>query len=98
MAAHHTAQGGAKRMLQRLDCRAGHYALLLGAWALLCLSNLGGPSLWDVDEGRNSEAAQEMRESGNWIVPTFNYQRRDDKPALLYWLQCGTYELFGVNE
>ncbi len=85
-------------MLRRLHCRAGHYGLLLAAWAALCLPNLGGPSLWDIDEGNNSEAAREMWRSGNWIVPTCNYRLRTDKPALLYWLQAAGYSLFGPGE
>jgi 4-amino-4-deoxy-L-arabinose transferase-like glycosyltransferase len=67
-------------------------------WAVLCLPNLGGPSLWDIDEGNNAECAQEMHESGNFIVPTFNYKLRIDKPILLYWLQVSAYRFFGVNE
>ena len=32
---------------------------LLGfVWAVLCLPNLGGPSLWDIDEGNNAECAR----------------------------------------
>jgi 4-amino-4-deoxy-L-arabinose transferase-like glycosyltransferase len=85
-------------MSRWLDGRAGHYALLTAVWALLCLPNLGGPSLWDVDEGNNAEAAQEMYWSGNVIVPTFNGQVREDKPALLYWLQMAAYSACGVNE
>jgi 4-amino-4-deoxy-L-arabinose transferase-like glycosyltransferase len=85
-------------MFHSLDGRAGHYALLLLTWAALCLPNLGGPSLWDIDEGNNAEAAQEMRASGNWVVPTFNFRMREDKPALLYWLQAAAYGACGVNE
>lgn len=85
-------------MFQRLNHRGGHYALLLTISALLFLPNLGAPSLWDVDEGNNAEAAREMLESGNWIVPTFNFKLRDDKPALLYWLQLSAYRFFGVGE
>ena len=62
--------------------RAGHYLLLSLVWVALCLVNLGKPSLWDIDEGNNAEAAREMYESGNWIVPTFNFSLRVDKPAL----------------
>lgn len=76
----------------------GHYALLTLVTAALCLPNLGVPSLWDIDEGHNAEAAREMLASGNWVVPTFNFQLRVDKPALLYWLQMATYKLLGVNE
>ena len=85
-------------MFQRLNCRLGHYGLLLAVGAMLFLPNLGGPSLWDIDEGNNAEAAREMLASGNSIVPTFNFELRVDKPALLYWLQIGSYQLFGVNE
>src|SRR5437660_2676149 len=85
-------------MFQRCNHRAGHYGLLLAVSVLLTLPNLGSPSLWDIDEGNNAEAAREMMESGNWIVPKFNYQLRVDKPALLYWLQIGAYRVFGVNE
>jgi 4-amino-4-deoxy-L-arabinose transferase-like glycosyltransferase len=87
-----------KGMFHLLNHRAGHYALLLAVTAALCFPNLGGPSLWDIDEGNNAEAAREMLESDNWVVPTFNGQLRVDKPALLYWLQLGAYEVFGVNE
>jgi 4-amino-4-deoxy-L-arabinose transferase-like glycosyltransferase len=85
-------------MFDRLHHRAGHYALLLTTSAALFLVNLGGPSLWDIDEGRNATAALEMRESGNWIVPTFNGKLRSHKPALLYWLQAAAYAVCGVNE
>ena len=51
-----------------------------------------------IDEGNNAEAAREMYESGNWIVPTFNYVLRVDKPALLYWLQMLGYHFFGIWE
>ncbi len=85
-------------MLRKLDRRAGHYGLLLLAWAALCLPNLGGPSLWDIDEGNNSEAAREMWRADNWIVPTCNYRLREDKPALIYWLQGAGYAAFGLGE
>jgi 4-amino-4-deoxy-L-arabinose transferase-like glycosyltransferase len=85
-------------MFQRLDFRLGHYTLLLLTWGVLCLPNLGSPSLYDIDEGKNSEAAHEMWASDNYIVPYFNYQMRVDKPALLYWLQAAAYTAFGLNE
>jgi 4-amino-4-deoxy-L-arabinose transferase-like glycosyltransferase len=85
-------------MSARVHSRGFHYALLGAVAGLLFLTNLGGASLWDLDEGRNAEAAFEMLESGNWIVPTFNAQLRVDKPALLYWLQILAYETCGVNE
>jgi 4-amino-4-deoxy-L-arabinose transferase-like glycosyltransferase len=78
--------------------RAGHYVLLIAMGCCLFLPNLGGPSLWDLDESRNSECSKEMKEARNWLVPTFNGELRVDKPALLYWLQITAYHLFGTNE
>jgi 4-amino-4-deoxy-L-arabinose transferase-like glycosyltransferase len=85
-------------MFRQLHPRLAHYGLLTAAAGAVFLVNLGGPSLWDIDEGNNAEAAREMMEAGNWIEPTFNFQLRADKPALLYWLQIGAYQLFGINE
>jgi 4-amino-4-deoxy-L-arabinose transferase-like glycosyltransferase len=78
--------------------RVGHYLLLIAVTGLLFLPNLGGPSLWDIDEGNNLECAREMLDAGNWVIPYFNYTFRVDKPALLYWLQIWCYQLFGVGE
>jgi len=85
-------------MIERLHHRGWHYTLLLGIGAIMFLLNLGGATLWDVDEGRNAECAYEMMQADNWIVPTFNSKLRVDKPALLYWLQIFAYNLFGVHE
>jgi 4-amino-4-deoxy-L-arabinose transferase-like glycosyltransferase len=85
-------------LFARCHHRAGHYALLLLVGMALFLVNLGGATLWDLDEGRNATAALEMLESGKYIVPTFNGNLRTDKPALLYWLQVAAYHMCGVNE
>jgi 4-amino-4-deoxy-L-arabinose transferase-like glycosyltransferase len=85
-------------MFQRFDHRFGHLLLLGLVWALLCLPGLGGPSLWDIDEGNNAQVGREMLESGNWVVPTFNYDLREDKPPLLYWLQLTAFRCGGVSE
>jgi 4-amino-4-deoxy-L-arabinose transferase-like glycosyltransferase len=85
-------------MLRLLPTRLCHFALLLGVTALLTLPGLGSVSLWDVDEGLNAEAAREMYESGEWVVPAFNFRPRTAKPVLLYWLQATCYKHFGVNE
>jgi 4-amino-4-deoxy-L-arabinose transferase-like glycosyltransferase len=85
-------------MFRHFHHRLAHYLLLVGVWAVVTLPNLGAPSLWDIDEGHNAECAREMLDSGNLLVPTFNFQLRDHKPPLLYWLQIAAYERFGVNE
>lgn len=78
--------------------RAAQVGLLVVLWAATCLPNLGGATLWDIDEPLNAQAAREMLASGNWVVPTFNYDLRTAKPVLLYWLQAGAYALLGVHE
>src|SRR5262245_58284644 len=78
--------------------RCAHYLLLLVAGVMLFALNLGGPSLWDLDEGRNAAAAIEMMESGNFVVPTFNARLRVDKPILLYWLLVASFQTCGINE
>ena len=85
-------------MFTRLHGRLGHYPLLLAFGLIVFVNNLGGPNLWDLDEGRNATASLEMLTSGDFIVPTFNAQLRVDKPILLYWLQVASYHFFGVNE
>lgn len=59
---------------------------------------LGEPAYWDRDEPRNAECAAQMMARGDWIVPTFNDQLRQQKPPLLYWLMGVAYSIFGVNE
>ncbi|MFO0926295.1 MAG: glycosyltransferase family 39 protein [Gemmataceae bacterium] len=83
------------RTMQHGAVQVGFLVLL---WAGTCLPNLGGATLWDIDEPLNAQAAREMLASGNWVVPTFNYELRTAKPVLLYWLQAGAYALCGVNE
>src|SRR5436309_6047099 len=85
-------------MFERFPQRAVHYLLLVLVSGGLFLPNVGEPRLWDIDEGNNAEAAREMLEADNWRLPTFNYQLRVDKPALLYWLQILGYRTFGVGE
>src|SRR3954470_11769698 len=80
------------------DSRLCHGLLLTVIWAALTLPSLGATSLWDMDEGLNAEAAREMLESGNWVVPTFNFKPRTAKPALLYWLQAIAYDRLGISE
>ena len=72
---------------------------ILGLLAgLLLFVGLGSMGLTDRDEGRNAEAGREMLETGEWISPTFNYEPRFAKPALVYWLMSLSYRWFGVDE
>ena len=53
--------------------------------------------LLDRDEPRFAEAAREMIQSGNYVVPTFNGAPRYAKPPLIYWCQAASYAVFGEN-
>ena len=59
---------------------------------------LGSRGLWDPDEGRYTNVALNMLDSGDWMDP----QRNDDvghwtKPPLTYWAIAASVELFGRN-
>ncbi|HET7910112.1 MAG TPA: phospholipid carrier-dependent glycosyltransferase, partial [Nitrospira sp.] len=72
---------------------------ILGLLAVVLLFlGLGSMGLTDRDEGRNAEAGREMLETGNYVSPTFNYEPRFAKPALVYWLMSLSYRWFGVDE
>lgn len=72
--------------------------LVLAVAGFCFFLNLGGPHLWDRDETRNAGCAAEMFAAGDWIVPTFNAELREHKPALTYWFMMLSYTLFGVTE
>jgi len=61
-------------------------------------ANIGGLSIYSLDEAKNAECAREMLERSDLIVPTFNYQLRTDKPPMHYYFMMVAYKLFGVNE
>lgn len=50
------------------------------------------------DEPRYAQVAREMFERGDWVTPTLGGFNWFEKPALLYWLQIASYNLFGVSE
>ncbi|MEO6333741.1 MAG: glycosyltransferase family 39 protein [Pyrinomonadaceae bacterium] len=69
------------------------------AAATICVyfSGLSMP-LVGPDEPRYAQVAREMFERGDWITPTLAGFHWFEKPALLYWLEIGAYNLFGVSE
>ncbi len=73
-------------------------SLLVILSSVLFFSGLAKSSLWDIDEPNNAECAREMMVRHDPIVPTFNWELRTDKPALVYWCMWAGYKLFGVNE
>ncbi len=85
--------------MQRFSERPG-IALLVVVGVALALAGIGLREriLIVGDEALYAAAAREMLERGDWIVPSFNYEPRYQKPILSYWLIGAAYQLFGVNE
>jgi 4-amino-4-deoxy-L-arabinose transferase-like glycosyltransferase len=73
-------------------------------WALILLTLctffilLGSRALNEPDEGRYSEIAREMIETGDWLVPHFWYVPHFDKPPMTYWLVAASMKMLGQNE
>ena len=74
------------------------YPLLILIAYILLSANNGGSNIYILDEAKNSECAREMMERGDWVVPTFNYELRTDKPPLHYYFMMMGYSIFGSNE
>jgi len=66
--------------------------------AVLALAFLGSRGIWDPDEGRYTNVALNMLDSGDWLNP-----RRNDevghwtKPPLTYWAIASSIAVFGTN-
>ncbi|GAB4401968.1 MAG: glycosyltransferase family 39 protein [Microscillaceae bacterium] len=58
---------------------------------------IGQLDVYSLDEARNAGCAREMWEKGDYIVPTFNYQLREQKPPLHYYFMALGYSLFGFG-
>ena len=71
--------------------------LLIILNSIVYFSNLGGNSIYILDEAKNAGCAMEMKDRGDWIVPTFNNQLRTDKPPLHYFFMMASYSIFGVT-
>lgn len=59
---------------------------------------LGWHGLLEPDEGRYAEIPREMVESGDFVTPRLNYVKYFEKPAMLYWMNAGSFMVFGENE
>jgi 4-amino-4-deoxy-L-arabinose transferase-like glycosyltransferase len=71
--------------------------ILLGSSLVLFFLALSSWGLIDPGDGYFSEAAREMIECNDYIVPHLNYQIYFSKPVLIYWLIIAAYKAFGVT-
>ncbi len=74
------------------------FALVACVGALLCLTGLGRPALWEPDEGRYAEVAREMLASGDYTTPRDDWVRYFEKPPLMYWLTAASVRALGPSE
>jgi len=71
-------------------------AFLLAAFVLF--AGLGRLALMSPDEERNAEVAREMKESGAWLVPTYNCLPYLDKPSFFFKTVALSFAAFGETE
>jgi 4-amino-4-deoxy-L-arabinose transferase-like glycosyltransferase len=71
--------------------------ILIVLGIVIYFANLGGYSIYILDEAKNAACAMEMKAKGEWIIPTFNGQLRTDKPPLHYYCMMLAYSIFGVT-
>src|ERR1051325_4246185 len=64
----------------------------------MLLAGLGQLALMQPDEGRNAEVAREMKESGAWLIPTYDGVTYLDKPAFFFKTVACSMTLLGETE
>lgn len=65
---------------------------------VLAFAFLGTRGLWDHDEGRYTNIALHMLDSGNWLEPRRNAEIPHwSKPPLTYWAVAASVATFGAN-
>lgn len=63
------------------------------------VATLGAYPLLDPSESRYAEIARKIVETGNWLVPQYDYGVPFwGKPPLSFWLTALSMQTFGVNE
>ncbi len=78
--------------------RSRIFWILLAVAIVVLAPGTGTLPLLDRDEPRFAQAAREMLERRDAVVPTFNGDYRFDKPPLIYWMMIGGYVTGGVSE
>ena len=64
----------------------------------LALGFLGSRGIWDPDEGRYTNVALNMLDSGDWLNPRRNHEVGHwTKPPLTYWAIASSVAVFGSN-
>jgi len=72
--------------------------LLVLLAVFISLDSLGARKLANPDEGRYSEIAREMAQTGDFVTPRLNGLKYFEKPPLQYWATAIAFKLFGETE
>jgi 4-amino-4-deoxy-L-arabinose transferase-like glycosyltransferase len=78
--------------------RSALLAALLAVAIIPYFLNLGVSSIWDANEAFYAQTPREMIEAGDYVIPSFNFQLRMNKPVMSYWNVAASYHLFGISE
>lgn len=80
--------------------RLGKYFIVPG-WLLICFFtftyHLGEVPPYHTDENYYVRSVKNMVDSGDYLTPVYQEQKRFAKPILFYWMMAGSYKMFGVN-
>jgi 4-amino-4-deoxy-L-arabinose transferase and related glycosyltransferases of PMT family len=69
-----------------LSSPRGNVVVLVVLALLIFFLNLNGWDLWNPDEPRYAQVAQETRATGEWTLPHLNSEIYAEKPPLFFWL------------
>jgi len=86
-----------RRSLTPFENRLSVFVFLLLCYFIF-FYDLGGPALFEPDEGRNAEVAREILLINDWATPYYNFLPRLDKPVFFYWPAALSFKIFGVSE
>jgi len=75
-----------------------NFLFILAVLYMTLFFQLGRMALVGADEPRYARVAEEMNNSGDYIVPMLRGKPWLEKPPLYYWLAAAGYRLFGINE
>jgi len=71
---------------------------LVGIALVSSFAFYGARGIYETSEGRYCESGREMAQTGNYLIPTLNYQPHWTKPPMTYWAIATGINMFGANE
>lgn len=74
------------------------FVLVIAFLGILFTFMIGARPLSAPDEGRYTEIAREMVESGDYVTPRLNGVKYFEKPPLMYWMTSLSLKIWGVDE